>query len=155
MPSKRKVPLSYQLSHPRRLWAPQILKVIFSLYNLSYADPGDRSVYDAGVCGRSIVGIVGPNPAGGMDVRFFCVVWVVTSTTRSLVHRGRSVGRSVRAREPARVCVLSTSLCEKLLLVHRSPTVCVCVLNCVCVSNCARARALVCVCVCQAASAKG
>ena len=26
------------------------------------------------VCGRSLAGIVGPNPTGGMDVCFLCVV---------------------------------------------------------------------------------
>jgi hypothetical protein len=30
VPSKHHIPLSYQLSHPRRLWAPQILSHIFT-----------------------------------------------------------------------------------------------------------------------------
>jgi hypothetical protein len=40
------------------------------------ADPIGRAVYKAWVCGRSLAGIVGSNPAGGMDDDV-CVVFVV------------------------------------------------------------------------------
>jgi len=32
------------------------------------ADPSGRAVYKAWVCGHSLAGIVGTNPAGGTDV---------------------------------------------------------------------------------------
>jgi len=33
--------------------------------------------YEACVCGRSLAGIVGSNPTGGMDVYLLCVIYVV------------------------------------------------------------------------------
>ena len=45
----------------------------------------------AGVCGRSLAGIAGSNPTGGMDVlsvvRFVCCEVLVSTTGRSLVQR--------------------------------------------------------------------
>jgi hypothetical protein len=56
--------------------------------------------YKTWVCRRSLVGIVGPNPAGDVDVRLLCVLCVVRK-------------RSVRRADPSPRGVL--------------PTVCVCV----------------------------
>jgi hypothetical protein len=38
----------------------------------------------AWVCGRSLAGIVGPNPAGGIDISLLSVVCYLSGTERSL-----------------------------------------------------------------------
>jgi hypothetical protein len=64
---------------------------------------------NASVCGHSIAGIAGSNPAGDMDV---CVLWVLC-VVRKVSEKGRS-------------------------LFQRGPTesVCACVCECVCVVEC-------------------
>jgi len=63
----------------------------------------------ARVCGHSLPGFVGSNPAGGMKVCLLCVLWVV---------RQRSVCRadkSSRGGLPIMVCVsviVSESMCD-------------------------------------------
>ena len=53
----------------------------------------------AWVCGRTLAGIVGSNPAGGMDV---CFLWVL----RVMSGRGLCDGPTTRPEEPYRVwCV--------------------------------------------------
>jgi hypothetical protein len=42
--------------------------VIYTSQNQHFADPSGRAVYKAWVCGRSLAGITGSNPAGGVDV---------------------------------------------------------------------------------------
>ena len=55
------------------------------------ADPSGRAVYKAWVCGRSLAGVVGTNPVGGMDVSCECCVlsgrslcvWLATRPEKS------------------------------------------------------------------------
>jgi hypothetical protein len=57
----------------------------------------------AWVCGRSLAGIAGPNPAGGMDA---CLLYVLC-----VVSRGLSVGADHSSRE-----VLPTVVCLSVIV---------------------------------------
>ena len=48
------------------------------LINLNYADPGGLAVSNAWVCDRSLAGISGSNPIGGMDVCLLCMLCVLS-----------------------------------------------------------------------------
>jgi hypothetical protein len=66
----------------------------------------------ARVCGRSLAGIVGSNPAGGLDVCLSCVLCVVRY--RSL----RRADHSFRGVLPSLMCLIE---CDREVSIMRRP----------------------------------
>jgi hypothetical protein len=85
----------------------QLIFVAFYIHKFDICQSSWPGKSTAWVCGHSLAGIVGLNPASGMDICFLCILCVVQ------VH----------------VPVLGQSLIQRIL-----PNVCVCV--CVCVTEC-------------------
>ena len=102
-------PCVVTFNHQSTLYAQHIGVSPCPLFTLMFK--GRRAVYKAWICGFSLAGIAGSNPAGGMDVSLVYVVCVlqaeVSASGWSLVQRIPT------ACARARVCVTKCGQVQK------------------------------------------